>query len=123
MKNFFEGLGIYLASLAIALLASYWTGVIFFSGNQYAAGQFPLTNEAFFMLYGVTLSYPFFISLGLMGFLKHHQIWWTLLALVPIAVFLLAFGPELITYSLLAAVVGGLLGFFLSRLFAKRSVA
>lgn len=121
MKKILQGLGVYIVSLILAGLTAYWAGRLFFSGNRYAAGQFPLTNEAFFILYGILITYPFFVSLGLMALLKRHQAWWTLCALIPIAIFLIAFGQELIVYSLIAAAIGALLGFLLSKFLLRQS--
>ncbi|MCL5435663.1 MAG: hypothetical protein M1275_01115 [Patescibacteria group bacterium] len=119
MKKFLYGFGIYVFSLAVALATAYWTGILFFNNVKYTSGGFLISRDLGFFLYGIIVSYPLFISLGLMAFLKSHRIWWTLLALVPIIVFVMAFGQELIIYSIIAAVVGGFLGILLSMALPK----
>ena len=120
MKKLLQGLGVYIISLIIAGLTAYWAGMIFFSDIKYSSGGVLISRDLGYFIYGLLITYPFFIPLGLIALLKRHQLLWTIVALVPIAVFLIAFGLELIIYSLIATVIGGLLGFFLSRVFARK---
>jgi len=120
MKTFFQGLGAYVVSLAIALLTSVWAGRIFFSDNRFYVGNFFFTSDVAFAIYGFFVTYPFFVVVGLLGFVARYCAWWLLAALVPLFVVEFAFGPELIIYSLLAALAGGVVGYGLRRLVAGK---
>ncbi|MDP2932922.1 MAG: hypothetical protein Q8N81_02215 [bacterium] len=121
MKTFFQGLGAYIVSLAIALLTSVWAGKIFFSDNRFYVGNFFITSDVAFSIYGILITYPFFVIVGLLGFVARHRAWWLLAALAPLFIVEFAFGPELITYSLLAVLAGGAVGYGLSRFVQKRA--
>ena len=120
MKDFFKALGVYFVSLAIAVFTAFWVGTIFFSDVKYIAGALLISRDLGYSIYGILISYPFFITIGLIGFLTHHRVWWTIGALIPLLVFELAFGPELIGYSAVAAIIGLALGYGISRLFRAR---
>jgi len=121
MKTFFQGLGAYIVSLAVALITSVWVGKIFFSDNRFTVGHFFVTPDIEFLVYGSFVTYPFFVTVGLLGFVARYCAWWLLAALAPLFIVEFAFGPELIIYSLLAVLAGGAVGYGLSRLVQKRA--
>ncbi len=121
MKRFFFGLIVYLLSLAVAVVSAFWFGIYFFSDPHYAAGTFPVSREIGYFIYGLLISYPLFISLGLTAFLEYRNVWITLIALLPIYIFVIAFGPDLIGYSISATLAGGAVGIIISFVFRKKA--